>query len=148
MPAPPDYLTYKRNVYLVVESRWEPFFVEDADIDWRMVSWGGVLIDDRPYDETDAPCNCIPAADNPRTTDVAGGDVLGPDLLDIAVEELTPSALLCTPEGVVDVGFVQSTARLHGWDGASRWSGELEGFRPIVAFPMRLARTAIMMPLH
>jgi hypothetical protein len=30
------------------------------------VSWGGVLIDDRPYDTTDEPCNCIPAADNPE----------------------------------------------------------------------------------
>ena len=31
-----------------------------------MVSWGGVLIDDRPYDTTDRLCNnCIPAADNP-----------------------------------------------------------------------------------
>ncbi|NRA99776.1 MAG: DUF3179 domain-containing protein, partial [Rhodobacteraceae bacterium] len=36
-----------------------------GDIDWRMVSWGGVLIDDRPFDTTDDPCNCIPAADNP-----------------------------------------------------------------------------------
>jgi hypothetical protein len=24
------------------------------------------LIDDRPYDTTDEPCNCIPAADNPE----------------------------------------------------------------------------------
>ena len=74
IPAPPDYLTYKRNVYVAVESRWDRLFVEDADIDWRLVSWGGVLIDDRPYDTTDDPCNCIPAADNPRTTDATGGD--------------------------------------------------------------------------
>ncbi len=74
VPPPPDYLTYKRNVYLVVEPRWDPLFAAESDVDWRLVSWGGVLIDDRPYDETDVPCNCIPAADNPRTTDVAGGD--------------------------------------------------------------------------
>ena len=74
IPAPPDYLAYKRNVYLVVESRWDRLFVEESEIDWRMVSWGGVLIDDREYDTTDAPCNCIPAADNPRTTGVTEGD--------------------------------------------------------------------------
>jgi len=74
IPAPPDYLESKRNVYLLIEPRWEPLFVESADVDWRMVSWGGVLIDDRAYDTTDESCNCIPAADNPDTTDVAGGD--------------------------------------------------------------------------
>ena len=46
---------------------WEQIFVE-GDIDWRLVSWGGVLIDDRPYDTTDNGCNCIPAADNPQVT--------------------------------------------------------------------------------
>ena len=74
VPAPSDYLRYKRNVYLLVEPRWEPLFAEQSDIDWRLVSWGGVQIDDRPYDETQTPCNCIPAVDNPRTTDTAGGD--------------------------------------------------------------------------
>ena len=74
IPAPPDYLEYKRNAYVVVEPRWEPLFADDTNIDWRMVSWGGVLIDDRPFDQTDTPCNCIPAADNPALTDAAGGD--------------------------------------------------------------------------
>jgi len=74
VPAPPDYLTYKRNAYLVVEPKWDRIFVESDDIDWRIVSWGGVLIDDRPFDMTDQQCRCIPAADNPITTDVAGGD--------------------------------------------------------------------------
>jgi hypothetical protein len=36
-----------------------------------MVSWGGVLIDDRPYDTTDEACNCIPAADNPEVETAA-----------------------------------------------------------------------------
>lgn len=74
IPAPPDYLKFKRNAYLLVEPRWDALFVEDADIDWRFLSWGGVLIDDRPYDQTEVPCNCIPAADNPPVTGVAGGD--------------------------------------------------------------------------
>ncbi len=74
IPAPPDYLTYKRNAYVVVEPRWEPLFEDGTDIDWRLVSWGGVFIDARPFGTTDNPCNCIPAADDPMTTDAAGGD--------------------------------------------------------------------------
>ena len=46
---------------------WDKIFVE-GDIDWRHVSWGGVLIDDRAYDTTDVRCNCIPAADNPEVS--------------------------------------------------------------------------------
>ncbi len=74
VPAPPDYLRYKRPIYLAVDERWAPLFADESDVDWRLVSWGGVLIDDRPYDLTDGPCTCIPAADNPAVTDVAGGD--------------------------------------------------------------------------
>ena len=82
IPAPPDYLTYKRNAYVVVEPKWEALFVDGTDIDWRMVSWGGVFIDDRPYDTTDDRCNCIPAADNPEVTDSVGGDSwLGEDTI-------------------------------------------------------------------
>lgn len=70
IPAPPDYLRVKRGIFTSVVPRWDKIFVE-GDIDWRLVSWGGVLIDDRPYDTTDEPCNCIPAADNP---DVSSAD--------------------------------------------------------------------------
>ena len=55
-------------------------------------------------------------------------------LRDIAVEELTPSALLCTDLGVLDVNFVQSGVRLHDFDGNEIWSRELSDFRPIVAY--------------
>ena len=68
IPAPPNYLTYKRSIFTSVLPEWEPIFVE-GDIDWRIVSWGGVRIDDRAFDNTDDPCNCIPAADNPAVTD-------------------------------------------------------------------------------
>jgi hypothetical protein len=35
-------------VFLLVEPRWAPFFGdEDADIDWRLVSWGRVRMDQR-----------------------------------------------------------------------------------------------------
>jgi len=67
IPAPPDYLRYKRTVFTKLVPGWDKIFVE-GDIDWRHVSWGGVLIDDRAYDTTDELCNCIPAADNPPVT--------------------------------------------------------------------------------
>lgn len=67
IPAPPDYLPVKRTIFTGIVPGWDRIFVE-GDIDWRLVSWGGVLIDDRAYDTTDEPCNCIPAADNPEVT--------------------------------------------------------------------------------
>lgn len=67
IPAPPNYLSVKRAIFTTVVPGWEKIFVE-GDIDWRHVSWGGVLIDGRPYDKTDEMCNCIPAADNPEVS--------------------------------------------------------------------------------
>ena len=67
IPAPPDYLQAKRAIFTNAVPGWEKIFVE-GDIDWRLVSWGGVLIDDRAYDTTDELCNCIPAADNPEVS--------------------------------------------------------------------------------
>ncbi|MGH1483509.1 MAG: DUF3179 domain-containing (seleno)protein [Geminicoccales bacterium] len=64
IPAPPDYLEAKRAIFTSLVPGWDKIFVE-GKIDWRHVSWGGVLIDDRQYDTTDELCNCIPAADNP-----------------------------------------------------------------------------------
>ncbi len=68
IPAPPGYLKYKRQIFTSIEPGWERLFVK-GDIDWRHVSWGGVLMDERAYDTTDARCNCIPAADNPKVQD-------------------------------------------------------------------------------
>jgi len=65
IPEPPNYLQYKKAVFTTLVPGWDKIF-EEGDIDWRHVSWGGVLIDDRPYDTTDELCNCIPAADNPE----------------------------------------------------------------------------------
>lgn len=77
LPAPPGYVGWKRLLFEFVEPGWAPFF-EDADaaIDWRWLSWGGVLIDDRPLDQVHRPCldGCIPALDDPAVTDAAGGD--------------------------------------------------------------------------
>ena len=67
IPAPPGYLQAKRAIFTNFVPGWDRIFVE-GDIDWRHVSWGGVLIDDRKYDTTDKLCNCIPAADNPKVS--------------------------------------------------------------------------------
>lgn len=67
IPAPPDYLRAKRVIFTSFVPGWDRIFVE-GNIDWRHVSWGGVLIDDRKYDTTDKLCNCIPAADNPKVS--------------------------------------------------------------------------------
>jgi hypothetical protein len=65
---------------------------------------------------------------------VVGIDSLGIELQEIATEELTPSGLLCTPEGVLDVSFVQSAIRFHDLDGNPLWERELEDFTPVVAY--------------
>ncbi|MBM4185325.1 MAG: hypothetical protein FJ207_14100 [Gemmatimonadetes bacterium] len=65
---------------------------------------------------------------------VAGIETLGPELQEIAIEELTPSGLLCTPSGVLDVSFMQSTIRLHDLDGRELWSHPLADFTPIVVY--------------
>lgn len=70
IPAPPGYLGYKKKIFTLVLPDLEPLMVP-GDIDWRLVSWGGVAIDKRPYDRTDLFCNCIPAADNPEVTTAA-----------------------------------------------------------------------------
>lgn len=67
MPAYPGYLDAKRAVFTNYLDGWDRIFVE-GDIDWQLVQWGGVNIDDRPYNTTDEVCNCIPAADNPPVT--------------------------------------------------------------------------------
>jgi hypothetical protein len=76
LPAPPDYRLLKRDLFFLIEPRWAPFFDdEDSAIDWRLVGWGGVFIDDRPDATAGQICprGCIPALDQPTVTDAAGG---------------------------------------------------------------------------
>ena len=76
VPAAPGYVDYKGRLFAIIESGWQPFFDDrDADIDWRLTSWGGVLIDDRAFGDT-SPCarGCIPALDNPVVTPASEGD--------------------------------------------------------------------------
>lgn len=75
LDAPPGYAEYKERLFTIVEARWQPFFDDPAGtVDWRLISWGGVLIDDRPLGDP-APClrGCIPALDDPAITDATSG---------------------------------------------------------------------------
>jgi hypothetical protein len=76
LPPLPDYREWKGELFTLVDERWQPFFDDaDADIDWRVLSWGGVLMDARPLGDSDpCPQGCIPALDDPAVTDAAGGD--------------------------------------------------------------------------
>ena len=76
LPAPPDFVDLKRIPFDQLSDGWAPFFNDDnAAIDWRLLSWGGVLIDDRPLgDPAPCPTSCIPALDDPGVADAAGGD--------------------------------------------------------------------------
>ncbi|MEM6462420.1 MAG: DUF3179 domain-containing (seleno)protein [Pseudomonadota bacterium] len=78
IPAPPGYLDVKRSIFTSIIPGWDRIFVE-GDIDWRLVSWGGVLIDNRAHDRTDDVCNCIPAADNPEVISADEADWLDDD---------------------------------------------------------------------
>ncbi len=70
IPEYPGYLDTKKVIFTRFLPDLDRIFVE-GDIDWRHVSWGGVLIDNRAYDTTDETCNCIPAADNPEVATAA-----------------------------------------------------------------------------
>ena len=95
VPAPDGYRQWKGRVYTTLVEEWAPFFDDaDAAVDWRLISWGGVGIDDRPIrgfedrpiEEVDPFCGCIPALEDPAVTDAAGGDWYPDDRLVFGVE--------------------------------------------------------------
>jgi hypothetical protein len=75
LAAHPEYADYKGRLFTLVEPGWQPFFDDtNATIDWRLTSWGGVRIDNRPLGDT-LPCEmgCIPALDDPVVTSAEEG---------------------------------------------------------------------------
>jgi hypothetical protein len=62
---------------------------------------------------------------------IAGVETLGPELQEIAIEELTPSGLLCSGNAVLDVSFFGPQIRRHDLDGTLLWSRELADFNRI-----------------
>ncbi|MEP1614149.1 MAG: DUF3179 domain-containing (seleno)protein [Roseobacter sp.] len=85
IPAYPGYLGAKRAIFTNFVPGWENIFVQ-GDLDWRLVSWGGVSIDARPFGTTDEPCNCIPAADNPEVIKASDATWLAEDAVVFGVE--------------------------------------------------------------
>lgn len=85
IPAPAGYFTFKRDLYSRIDPRWAELFSDINTVDWRLVSWGGVFIDDRPAGSTSA-CNCIPALDDPAVTPAAEGDWYPDDRIVFGVE--------------------------------------------------------------
>ncbi len=72
-PAPAGYLRWKREIYIAVDPTWAPFFDDaEADVDWRLITFGGVLADRRPFGSQDT-CQCIAALDDPPS--LAADDV-------------------------------------------------------------------------
>jgi hypothetical protein len=103
LPAPPGYRQLKAELFLVVEPGWEPFFADAAsDIDWRLVSWGGVQIDDRPLgDPHRCPRGCIPALDDPPLTPADEGGWYPDDGIVFGLVEGGEAAAL--PRNVMEV---------------------------------------------
>ena len=72
--APPGYVQWKQKLLTAVDITWIHFFNDaDADLDWRLVTFGGVLADTRPYGSTET-CSCIAALDEPPAVPAEEGD--------------------------------------------------------------------------
>ncbi len=102
-PAYAEYRDDKSVLFLLIEAKWEPFFSDpDADIDWRWLSWGGVLIDDRELGDPDGCANgCIPALDDPAVTDAEGGDWYPDDAVVFGIVEGDES--LAIPKNIAEI---------------------------------------------
>ncbi|MFQ5557017.1 MAG: DUF3179 domain-containing (seleno)protein [Acidimicrobiales bacterium] len=104
LPAPPAYVSWKRRLFELIEPGWAPFFDDvQATIDWRLVSWGGVRIDDRPLDSVASGCpdGCIPALDDPAVTDAQGGDWYPDDAVVFGLE--VDGAAMAFPKNIMEV---------------------------------------------
>jgi hypothetical protein len=75
-----------------------------------------------------------PAASFGTAPPIPGVETLGPELQEIAIEELTPSGLLCTGEGVLDVSFFAAHVRLSDPDGSVIWERDFDAFNPLVVY--------------
>ncbi len=73
LPAWDGYAGAKERIYGLAVADWAAFFESDDAMDWRLVTWGGVLPDRRELGDN-GRCNCIPALDYPATTVATGGD--------------------------------------------------------------------------
>lgn len=103
LEAPPGYRETKASLYTTVEPRWAPFFADaDAEVDWRWMSWGGVLIDDRPLGSADGCVQgCIPALDDPALTPASLGDWYPDDAIVFGIVE--GDEVVALPKNIMEV---------------------------------------------
>jgi hypothetical protein len=88
LPAPPDYEVFKAALFTAVDDRWQFVFSDpEADIDYRMIHWGGAFIDDRTLGEPEG-CDrgCIPSLDDPSLTDADEGGWYPDDAIVFGIE--------------------------------------------------------------
>jgi hypothetical protein len=75
-----------------------------------------------------------PVASFGAAPDIPGVETLGPELQEIAIEELTPSGLSCAPSGVLDVSFFGSRLRFHDLEGTELWVHDFADFNPLMVY--------------
>ena len=152
LPAPPNYRRLKRDLFLLIEPRWAPFFDdEDSAIDWRLVGWGGVFIDDRPDATAGQICprGCIPALDQPAVTDADGGSWYPDDALVFGI--VIGQQARAYPKNVMEVHEMVNDT-LGGRDIAipyctlclsaqAYFTDDVEGFRPLLRTSGLLSRS-------
>ncbi len=152
LPAPPDYRRLKRDLFLLIEPRWAPFFDdEDSAIDWRLVGWGGVFIDDRPDATAGQICprGCIPALDQPAVTDAEGGSWYPDDDLVFGVvvgrqARAYPKNIMEVHEMVNDTLGGRSIAIPYCTlclSAQAYFTDDVEGFRPLLRTSGLLSRS-------
>jgi len=62
---------------------------------------------------------------------ITGIDAIPDGAREMALEDLTPSRLLCLNDRIVEVSYFQPRIRLHDPEGSTIWTTELDGFRPV-----------------
>ena len=155
LPAFPGYRELKGKLLTLIDRRWEPFFADAASaIDWRLVAWGGVLMDDRHDASPGQSCfRCIPALDDPPVTDAAGGSWYPADRLVFGV--VINGAARAYPKNIMEVHeMVNDTlgGRRIGMpyctlcgSAQAYYTDAVEPFRPVLRTSGLLARSNKLM---
>lgn len=88
LPDYPGYRDHKGLLFTATDPRWSFVFADpDAAIDYRLLSWGGVPIDDRRLGDPErCPTGCIPALDDPAMTPADEGNWYPDDAVVFGIE--------------------------------------------------------------
>ena len=151
LPAFPGYRRLKGDLMTLIDSRWEPFFAdENSAVDWRLVAWGGVLMDDRGDASPGQRCfRCIPALDNPPVTDAAGGSWYPDDALVFGL--VVNGAARAYPKNIMEVHEMVNDAlggRTFGMpyctlcgSAQAYYTDDIKGFYPVLRTSGLLSRS-------